>query len=212
VEEQDHEAILAAARQVLERDGLATVTTGELHRFGVIADSVDHPITPVESVDVDVRSARVLHADDRIATVLLDARIDGAAESVTGMRVTWKTKVSGPAQLAVEDGEWKVTDLVIEGESVLGGFLERDWSDEAGGVRRRLFGWRWRRAVLGTRRLAPGVSRVEAGFSTKKLRRGGMDVRLLFEAGEHGSTYALRRRRAGGGRPSRRGRRCSRGS
>ena len=110
-------------------------------------------------------------------------------------------------------GAWKVTDLVVNGESILGAFSERDWTDEAGGIRVRLLaarvdspharlyleventtpepielrypggaiprrglGWRWRHAVLGTHRIEPGVTRIEAGFSSKKLRRG-MDVR-----------------------------------
>ena len=134
----DADEIVNAVREVLNKDGLARAATGELHRFGYLVDSVERPCSILERYDVTLHTAEITAADETTATVEVDATINGAMLSVIDTRSTWKTRLQGTAQLVRQESEWKVTDLYLNGESVLESFFERELGDSTDGVKVKL--------------------------------------------------------------------------
>jgi hypothetical protein len=128
----DDEAILAAARGALDDGSLTRWTTGELHRFAAIVESLDARVLRIETYYVFVRSARLMQRDEDSATVELDAAIKATGRIVPGRHVvpgnpiTFDVAADGPARLVRENGDWKVVDLTLDGRSLRDSYFELD--------------------------------------------------------------------------------------
>jgi len=133
--------ILDAVRTVLGADGLTRAATGRLRHFAELGDTMEHSVLPEHETRVEIRSARVVRADETTATVDLDATTS-ATWKVDGRTRTSTSKAQGPVQLVREDGVWKVVDLVVDGLGLLARYFDRESRGSAGALHATVLGAR----------------------------------------------------------------------
>jgi hypothetical protein len=116
----DEDVILAVVADLLQPGGFARAGTGALRTFGELTASMDADGFVDRDEQTEIKTLRLADIGNQDAVVELDAIRISRAIDVHGRQSSTRRLYSGPVVLVREQGEWKVVDLLVDGESMRG--------------------------------------------------------------------------------------------